>query len=263
MTDSKIETKDLKFHSQKAIGFATFLGGPLAAGYMIRENYLSLDKPDEGKQALVIGVLSTVLLFAGIFLIPESILDKVPNSVIPIIYTAIIYGIVEKIHGPLLNQHKDNAYDFHSGWHAAGIGFVSLVIMLIGIFGYAFLAPDGEEYDLYNIEMTKFSDNEEASLAFYDHLDSKDDKALLLELQSSIIPKWKENIEIIKQSNSIANLPEELLEQNKLLLKYSKLRVQAFELFEKAIAEGYDSYNMELEQVHMDIDEAIQKLNTL
>ena len=44
MTEKENDTKDLKFYSQKAIGIATFIGGSLAAGYLVRENYLSLNK---------------------------------------------------------------------------------------------------------------------------------------------------------------------------------------------------------------------------
>jgi len=62
MTEQENLTKNLKFYSQKAIGIATFIGGPLAAGYLIRENYLSLEKPNEAKKSLIIGIISTILL---------------------------------------------------------------------------------------------------------------------------------------------------------------------------------------------------------
>ncbi|MFT7158343.1 MAG: hypothetical protein ACI8Q1_003374 [Parvicella sp.] len=90
MTEQENNTKDLRFYSQTAIGMATFIGGPIAAGYLIRENYLSLDQPDKGKKSLIIGIISTVLLFTGIFIIPESIMDKVPNQILPAVYTGII-----------------------------------------------------------------------------------------------------------------------------------------------------------------------------
>lgn len=144
MTESQQDTKNLKLYSQKAIGLATFIGGPIAAGYLIRENYLSLDKPDEGKNALLISIVATVLLFTGIFMIPESIMDKVPNQIIPMIYTGIIYLIVEKIQGELLNKHKENEYAFYSRWNAAGIGLISLVILLSGIFGYLYFSLDAD-----------------------------------------------------------------------------------------------------------------------
>jgi len=257
MTEQENNSKDLKFYSQKAIGIATFIGGPLAAGYLIRENYLSLGKPDEGKKSLIIGIISTIL----IFMLPESIIDKVPNQILPAIYTGIIYGIVEKIHGTILNQHKENGNEFYSGWKASGIGLISLIILSIGIFGYVYFSPDGQEYEKYNAEIAEFTKNETESLVFYEHINTETSNSLIQELDNVTIPKWKENIEIIKQSNNIENLPSELLEQNILLLKYSELRLKAFELLKKAISEDTEKYSQELKQIHLEIDKQLEKLN--
>ncbi|SFW47796.1 hypothetical protein [Cellulophaga fucicola] len=262
MIEKEDDTKDLRFYSQKSIATATFIGGPLAAGYLIRENYLSLNKPDEGKKSLLIGFVATVLLFTGIFMIPEAIIEKVPSYVIPAIYTAIIYLIVEKIHGKILNKHKENENNFYSGWRAAGVGFVSLIVLLIGIFGYAYLSVGGDEFEKYDAEIAKFSKNETESLIFFEHYDTETDNSLLQELENSTIPKWEENIEIIKNSNTIENLPSELLEQNKILLKYSELRLKAFELYKKAIKEDTTIYEQQLEQIHLKINEQIEKLNS-
>jgi hypothetical protein len=261
MTEKENQTKDLKFYSQKAIGIATFIGGPLAAGYLIRENYLTLNKPDEGKKSLIIGIISTIILFGGIFMIPESIMDKVPNQILPLIYTGIIYLIVEKIHGQILNKHKENKNEFFSGWKAAGIGLISLVILSIGIFGYVFLSPDGAEYEIYDTQLAEFSKNETETLVFYDKINIETSHSLLQELDNNTIPKWKENIEIIKKANDIENLPSELLQQNITLLKYSELRLKAFELFKKAINEDTEKYSQELEQIHSEINEQLEKLN--
>jgi hypothetical protein len=261
MIEQENNTKDLKFYSQKAIGIATFIGGPLAGGYLIRENYLSLDKPGEGKKSLIIGLTSTVLLFTCIFMIPESIIDKVPNQILPAIYTGIIYLIVEKIHGTILNQHKENGNEFYSGWNAAGIGFISLIILFIGIFGYAYLSPDREGYVKYDTEIAEFTKNETESLVFYDRINTQTRNSLIQELDNTTIPKWKENIKIIKDLNNIENLPSDLLEQNLILLKYSELRLKAFNLFKKAISEHTEKYTQELEQIHKEIGEQLTKLN--
>lgn len=51
-------TSQIKLYSSNAIGVATFLGGPLAAGYLIGENYKSLNQPKEGQQSLIIGIVA-------------------------------------------------------------------------------------------------------------------------------------------------------------------------------------------------------------
>jgi len=254
-------TENIKLYSSKAIGGATFFGGPLAAGYMIGENFKALNKPIEGRNSLIIGIVSTIVLFTGIFMFPESIIDKVPNQLIPLIYTGIIWGIVEWKQGDILKLHKENGNSFFSGWRAAGIGLISLVIISIGIFGYMFFGMDNEIYEKYDTELSVFSKNEEETLVFYDHLNTESNNSLIKELENKTIPKWKENIEIINKTNRFENLPSELIQQNKLLLKYSELRVKAFELFKKTIDEDTDKYSLELERIQKEIEEVLAKLN--
>ena len=265
MTETELKTvnntKDIKLYSSKAISGATLLGGPLAAGYLIGENFKAIDKPTEGRNSLLIGIVSTIILFGGIFMIPENIIDKIPRQLIPIIYTGIIWGIVEWKQGDILKAHKENNNSFFSGWRAAGIGFISLLILGIGIFAYAFLSTDNELYEKYDAEIAKFSKNENETLVFYDNLNTETNYTLLKELDEKTIPKWKENIEIINKTNQFEDLPSELIKQNEILLKYSELRVQAFELFRKAIKEDSENYAQQLQQIHMEIDNELKKLN--
>lgn len=261
MTEKENKTKDLKFYSQTAIVIGTFIGGPLASGYLIKKNYLSLNKADEGKKSLIIGIISSILLFLGILMTPDSIMDKIPSQILPAIYTTIVYVIVEKKLGPILNLHKENGNEFHSIWRAVGIGFISLIILLIGIFGYSYLSSDTYEYKKYNAKIVEFTKNETESIVFYDHIDTETNNSLIKELDKKTIPYWEENIEIIKESNNIKNLPSELLEQNKTLLKYSELRLKAFELYKKAIIENTSIYQAEIEKIHIEIDEQLKKLN--
>lgn len=254
-------TKDIKLYSSKAISGATFLGGPLAAGYLIGENFKAIDKPIEGRNSLIIGIISTIILFGGVFMIPENIIDKIPRQLIPIIYTVIIWGIVEWKQGDVLKAHEENNNSFFSGWRAAGIGFISLLILVIGIFGFVFLSKDNELYDKYDTELAQFSKNENETLVFYDNLNTETNYSLLKELDEKMIPKWKENIEIINKTNQFENLPSELIKQNEILLKYSELRIQAFELFRKAIKEDTDAYAQQLEKIHVQIDNELKKLN--
>jgi len=134
-------TKNLTLYSQKAIGIATFIGGPMAAGYLIRKNYLALNESGKGKNALVIGIATTIALFFGIFLLPESIIERVPNLIVHLTYTAIILFIVGKIHGSILKAHKEHNNDFASVWKAVVIGFVSLFLLVVATFCYILLAP--------------------------------------------------------------------------------------------------------------------------
>jgi hypothetical protein len=194
-------------------------------------------------------------------MIPVNIINKVPQQIIPLIYTGIIWAIVEWKQGDILKSHKENDNSFFLGWKAAGIGFISLIILGIGILGYAFLSTDNELNEKYDTELAQFSENENETLVFYDNLNTGTSYSLLKELDEKTIPKWKENVRIINKTNQFENLPSELIEQNEILLKYSEMRVQAFELFRKAIKEDTEKYSQQLEQLHKQIDKELEKLN--
>lgn len=252
------QTKDLKFYSLNAIWAATFLGGPLAAGYMTYKNYLSIEKRSEAKTALIISIVFALFLFSILFFIPESVMNKIPSVVIPSIYSVIIYFILKSKFGEVLEEHKRHNNSFQSAWKSVLIGFISLIISFAFIFVFVLILPEDDNHKKYNTEIEKFSKNETETLVFYDYLETKPDNFLIRRLDE-IIPKWEENRQLIKKLNLSDNLTKEMIDYNKLLLEYTELRIKAFKLFKKAITEQSDSYIDELTQVHQEIEVIQQK----
>jgi hypothetical protein len=253
-------TENCKLYSAKVIAGATFIGGPLAGGYMIGENFKALGRLSEGRTSLIIGIVSTLIIFVGLFMVPENILDKMPKHLIPLIYTGIVWGIVEWKQGEVLKSHKEQGNTFYSSWRAAGIGFISLILISVGILGYVFLETNSKVYVNYENEMKVFSKNEKESLVFYDHLDTETNYSLIKELENKTIPKWKENIEIVNRINEFQDLPYYLKQKKEVLMKYSELRLNAFELYKKSFEEDTDKYALEIERIHKEIEEEIDKL---
>ena len=108
-----IMEEKIKLYSQKAIATATILGGPLAAGFLIRRNSLNLGRKGEGLIVLIIAIISTILLFWGILSIPESTIDKIPSLLIPFLNGGIAYLVVELMHGKILKKHKEENNEFY------------------------------------------------------------------------------------------------------------------------------------------------------
>ena len=257
--------ENIKFYSQRAISITTYFGGPLAAGILIRENYKSLDNEKYGINALIIGIVSTILIFAVIFSVPENIIDKIPEALIPLIYTGIIYLIVEKIQGKELKSHKENNGEFYSGWKAARIGAISLVIILAGIFSVAFIAGDlsktepGFDTALYNKEINTFFKNETSSLKVLQSFETENINYLIKEINKSVV-LWKENKTIIDNISNIENLPIELSGQIEILKEYCDLRIEHFEIILKALNEDTDKYIKQIQNVGLKIEKKIEEI---
>lgn len=124
-----MEINSQKIFTNKAISVATFFGGPLAAGFLISKNYKAFGNDNAARNSIFIGIISTILLFAGIFMLPEKIIDRIPQALIPAIYTAIIAGLVEKLQGQKIKSFLDNNGQKASNWQAAGYGFLGLLII--------------------------------------------------------------------------------------------------------------------------------------
>ncbi len=256
------ETKTL--FSQKAIAIATFFGGPAAAGYLIKKNYEAYNQEDNGRKAFILGIISTLLIYAGLFSLPEQIIDKIPNAVIPAVYTAIIYLIVEKIQGPWLKEHEASGGMFYSGWKAAGVGAVFMVILFLMLAGTLYFTGDlfQPEYDstTYDSEVAKFSKNESQALKVFNEITSDRPQFVIKELRKGII-LWKENREIVNRLNAIENLPEELLEFDNKLLTYCNLRIQHYEIIIKALSEDTDMYDSEMERIGEELNKILEALD--
>lgn len=253
------------FYSERSIYIATYLGGPMAAGYLIKQNYQELGNNDLGQKAFIYGIVSTLLLFVMLFSIPEHIIEKVPNVLIPAIYTLIVYFIVEKKQGEQLKAHKETEGAFYSVWKAMGIGLVSAVIYLVVGIAIAFAVGDLSNVDpnfdaeLYDEKVAEFVQNEEESIKVFAALDTES-SAYLIDEFSKGVQLWKRNKQIAVELDLIPNLPAELSEQNQLLLTYSNLRIQHNELIIKALSEDSDQYDAQIDKVWNKIEAVLEKL---
>lgn len=255
---------NIKIYSNREITIATFFGGPLAAGYLVKKNYQVMRDTDKANKSFWIGIITTIVLFIVIFSLPESVLDKTPQQLIPIIYTSIISLIVNNLQGQFIKAHKENGGQYHSGWKVAKVGVVSMLILLATIAIVAFFAGDfsaNANFDStgYNKEVAKFTENESKSIEVFKVLSTADTSYLKGEFTKSL-ELWKGNKEIINKLNYYKNLPKELHSQNQILLEYCDLRIQQSKLFIKLINEDTDKYTSDINRIGEDIDKNIKLL---
>ncbi|MFA7615933.1 MAG: MFS transporter [Weeksellaceae bacterium] len=250
-------TIGLKFYSKMAIYTTTFLAGPLAFGYMMWKNFKELGEKRKANLTLILVSVFTVLLFVLIFNLPDNIVERTPNYLLPVLMGAVALGLSEKYFGEILKEHKERGNAFYSVWNSIGVGFVSaLPFLLMGLF--YFISGDL----IFGSEKSKFYKNEYETFEFYEHLDTKSDEELLKEIEINLA-KWQENKQIAENllKKESKNKNDEL--ENQLLSKYSDLKIEAFELFKKSISEDTDRYIPELDRIHEEISQIIDKLDAI
>lgn len=127
-----------KIYKDRAIWVGTFLGGPLAAGYLIAENFKAFNDKDKANKSWIYAIIAAVVVFGGIFLIPENI--KIPNQIIPLIYTAIAYFLVQHFQGQNISAHINSGGQLFGWWRTIAVGLIGLAITIIPIIGFALIS---------------------------------------------------------------------------------------------------------------------------
>jgi hypothetical protein len=254
-----------KLYSQKIILIATYFGGPVVTGILMRKNFKVLGKQKEGSYALLLGIISMLVVFAGLYFMPENIVDKIPNFMFPAIYTAAVYFILGKVQGKELNEHKMSGGTFYSGWKVFGF----LMACIVAVAALAFLAGDlfssptnSSNFDTatYESGMTEFFENEAESLIVFGAFETESLDYIIGETKSNI-ELWRKNKAIINSISSLENLPDGLIEQNKKLETYCDLRVSHFRLLLKSMQENTNVYDDETAKIGLKIEQLIAELS--
>ncbi len=260
-TSTQNDQKIQKMYSLSAIGLATFLGAPLGGSILIRENYRALNEERKGDVALAFGVLTTIFIFLFIIIIPNHIIDFIPSQLIPAIYTGLTSLWVHYYQGDKLNEYEQSGYKFITKWKAFGLGIISALIIVTFLLGFIYWEANSPVNTEYQRQIDEFIENETATSTFYDNLMVNPNDQLLDELNNKIIPYWYKNRAIIEKLDSLEDITDVLINQNKLLLEYCDLRLEEYTIYRRAIMLNTDIYTDAIDSIHLLIDEKIIELD--
>jgi len=255
-----VDDSPKKYYSRIAIAIATYFGGPIAAGILARHNFINMGKNRFATYSIPVGIVATFIVFVLIFSVPENILDKIPNSLIPTVYTAIIYAFVDWLQGPTLKSHKENNGAFYSLWKALGVGAICLAIILGILFSYFYLFSDDFDTNKYDSGIAQVNQNEEKALELYDIIDVGDVQVCIHFIDSVGLPAWKSNIQILSAMDTIEGLYDEFILQDKVLENYNLLRIQSYALIRKSLVENTHIYDHVIDSLDLKMAKEIQKL---
>jgi len=130
-------TSERKIYKASALWLGTFFGGPLAAGYIIAENFKAFNRPDNAKKTWLFTIVATIVIFAGIFIIPDDV--NIPNQLIPLIYTGIAALILHSFQGKQIQSHIKSGGQVYEWGRVVIIGLIGLAITLLTIIGTLFI----------------------------------------------------------------------------------------------------------------------------
>lgn len=244
-------------YSERAIYIATFFGGPLAAGILMASNYKLFGKDEAARKAIIIASLATIGIIILLLSIPESIIDKIPQQLLPFIYTGIVYLAIIKYQQGDIQRCLENGYLKASGWKIFGISVLSLTVTVIVFFVIFYLSPADFDTDKYNNYFQEFANNEARSLEAMDSLQNTPKEQQLQKVEESI-EIWKNNLSLIDSLNSVKYLPEDLHEIHEKLKKYCDLRIESLSLLKLAIVENTDKYYEQINDIMNEINKVLK-----
>jgi hypothetical protein len=127
---------EFKLYKENAIVGATFLGGPLVAGYLAAENFRHLGQPARARTAWMIAILSTIVILGASILIPAA--EKIPSILFPLTYTFVTRFLIQTYQRDAIVSHIAQGGPTYSGWRAVWIALVGVVVLfaiVLGILG--------------------------------------------------------------------------------------------------------------------------------
>ena len=139
MTNENLGTQitERKIYKNRALWVGSFIGGPLVAGYIIAENFKAFNQPSNAQKTWLITIVSTIIIFGGIFLIPDNV--KIPNQLIPLIYTTVAYYILKHYQGTEIESHIESGGQVYKWGRVIIISLIGLTLTFIGILGIALM----------------------------------------------------------------------------------------------------------------------------
>ena len=128
-------TTPRRLFSVGQITLATLIGAPIAGCLLLAWNYRVLQKANRVWQSIIYGLMSTMVLFAIGFMLPE----KFPNSVIPIAYCFGMRQLVSYLQGDIIASHHSAGGSKGSWVIAIVVGVGCLIVLLVIVFGLIIL----------------------------------------------------------------------------------------------------------------------------
>jgi len=131
---------DPKLYTPLQVRFGSFLGGPIASVYFLRENFRVLGKVSEARTTLIWGSAFVICLWASVPFLPTHF----PSYVVPLAYSYAAGSIAEKWQLQKQAIVDSGTYQVQSSWRVFGLALLFvLAFLIVGVVVYICLVALG------------------------------------------------------------------------------------------------------------------------
>jgi rhomboid protease GluP len=111
----------------------------------------------------------------------------------------------------------------------------------------------------YQEKMAEFTSLEEKAVAVYSLPETATNEQILNSLNNDGIKNWEKCLKLIKEVQTY-DLPNDIQERNKALIIYCEMRIECYQLIDKAITENTDQYQTMIDSSNVRIERLIKSL---
>jgi hypothetical protein len=126
-----------KVYDSIAVAVGTFIGGPLAAGYFIAENFKVFNQSGKAGKTWIAAVAAMILIFCAVIFVPENV--TVLNPVVLLIIAVIVWFLAVRFQGKNISAHISSGGQLYNWWRTLAVALASLAVTIIFILGIALL----------------------------------------------------------------------------------------------------------------------------
>lgn len=140
----------MKFYSEKQVGVAAFLGGPIPPGILIFKNLKRLGKEKESLMVLAGTLLFTILLIYALIKFPtDASSNRLLGQLIPSIIGLSVYFIYRFVLSKEVAEFLSDKDKIESNWRVAGVTILGVALYFLMGLGIASIEPPfpGDKYE--------------------------------------------------------------------------------------------------------------------
>ena len=123
-----------RLYTPLQVRLGSFLGGPIAAAYFLRENFRVLGKVTEARSTVVWGAA----FIAGLMVLLPFLPERFPNYLIPLLYSYAAGSVAGKWQLQKQAILTSGIYGVQSNWRVFGLALLFMIAFMIILFAELF-----------------------------------------------------------------------------------------------------------------------------